>query len=141
MSQSCPRTLPLARAGLAVTQEQVTGIERLPDGRVPEYIMRDPVTGHPVALDGHVEPSGSNPEKFTDGKDGYTSLVTDPGQPWTKGMENTLLDEAQRQTRTIPDGAALEWKVSDRESAVAIRKLLYREGYTTIDVEYVPKKG
>lgn len=133
-------TKPGSERGLAY-QEQVTGIERLPDGRVPEYIMRDPVTGHPVALDGHVEPSGSTPETFTDGKDGYTSLVTDPGQPWTDGMEATLLDEAKRQTRTIPDGAVLEWKVSDPESAAAIRDILDENGYSTIDVEYVPKKG
>lgn len=110
-------------------QEQVTGIERLPDGRVPEYIVRDPTNGHPVAFDGHVDASSSTPEKFTDAKDGYTSLVADPGKPWADGMETTLLDEAKRQTRTVPDDAILEWTVSDPDSARAIRKLLYRDGY------------
>lgn len=122
-------------------QEQVTGIERLPDGRVPEYIMRDPETGHPVAFDGHVDASGSTPEKFTDAKDGYTSLVTDPGTPWADGMKDTILGEAERQTSAVPDGAVLEWKVSDPESADAMRDILDDEGYTSIDVEYVPKKG
>ncbi|WP_205352994.1 hypothetical protein, partial [Janibacter anophelis] len=122
-------------------QEQVTGIERLPDGRVPEYIMRDPTNGHPVAFDGHVDASRAMPEKFTDAKDGYTSLVTDPGTPWADGMETTLLDEAKRQTRTVPDGAVLEWQVSDPDSAAAIRDILDDEGYTNIVVEYVPKKG
>lgn len=121
-------------------QEQVTGVERLPDGRVPEYIVRDPATDHPVAFDGHLDASGSTPEKFIDAKDGYRSLVSDPGTPWARGMKATLLDEAERQARTVPDGAVLEWSVSDPDSARAIRKLLNNEGYTNIDVVYVPKE-
>ena len=77
-------------------QEQVTGVERLPDGRVPEYIVRDPATDHPVAFDGHLDASGSTPEKFEDAKDGYRSLVSDPGTPWARGMKATLLDEAEQ---------------------------------------------
>ncbi|WP_114203006.1 Tox-REase-5 domain-containing protein [Janibacter anophelis] len=121
-------------------QEQVTGIERLPDGRVPEYIVRDPATDHPVAFDGHESASGSTPEKFTDAKDGYTSLVTDPGTPWADGMTDSLLEQAERQSSAVPDGAVLEWSVSDPDSARAIRKLLNNEGYTNIDVVYVPKE-
>lgn len=124
----------------AAAREQVTRIERLPDGRVPEYIVRDPATDHPVAFDGHESASGSTPEKFTDAKDGYTSLVTDPGTPWADGMTDSLLEQAERQSSAVPDGAVLEWSVSDPDSARAIRKLLNNEGYTNIDVVYVPKE-
>ena len=68
-------------------------------------------------------------------------MVTDPGTPWADGMRNTLLDEAERQSSAVPDGAVLEWKVSDPDSADAIREILDNEGYPSIQVTYVPKEG
>ena len=55
-------------------------------------------------------------------------------------MKATLLDEAERQSSAVPDGAVLEWKVSDPDSADAIREILDDRGYTSIDVVYEPKE-
>ncbi|WP_233213736.1 Tox-REase-5 domain-containing protein [Mycobacterium hubeiense] len=118
-------------------QEQISGAERLPDGRIPEYARIDPETGNPVNFDGHT--LRGDQEVFLDAKDGYAKLATEPGKPWTQGMERTILDEIPRQLRALPDGAALEVHVSDPLGAAAIRNLIEANDWFEVTVVYTPK--
>ncbi|WP_218002292.1 restriction endonuclease fold toxin 5 domain-containing protein, partial [Janibacter corallicola] len=120
-------------------QEQITGVGRLPDGRVPEYVVKNPDTDLPVSFDGRTLRGDPPHEVFLDAKDGYADLASNPGRPWTRGMKDGILDAAKRQTDALPEGAVLEWKVSDPRGADAIQKLLDDEKFFNIDVEYVPK--
>ena len=54
-------------------------------------------------------------------------------------MKESILDQAKRQTQALPDGAVLEWKVSDPRGADAIQEILGDEGYLNISVDYIPK--
>ena len=118
-------------------QEQVSGAERLPDGRIPEYVRVDPQTGRPVHFDGYDIRGGH--EVFLDAKDGYSSLATDPGKPWTQGMERTIVEEIPRQLRAIPPGASLEIHVSDPAGAAAIRNIIEANDWFDVTVIYTPK--
>ena len=118
-------------------QEQISGAERLPDGRIPEYTRLDPDTGNPVDFDGHTYRDGH--EVFLDAKDGYEKLATDPGKPWTDGMTNSLVNEIPRQLRALPEGATLEIHVSNPLGAAAIRELVEDRGWYDVTVIYTPK--
>jgi uncharacterized protein YukE len=118
-------------------QEQISGAERLPDGRIPEYTQVDPETGKPVNFDGHDYRNGH--EVFLDAKDGYEALATQPGKPWTEGMANSILDEVPRQLRALPEGATLEIHVSNPLGAAAIRDMLETRGLFDVTVTYTPK--
>jgi len=118
-------------------QEQIAGAERLPDGRIPEYAQVDPATGNPVNFDGHTYRDGH--EVFLDAKDGYSGLATDPGRPWTQGMEQSILNEVPRQLAALPPGATLEIHVSDPVGAAAIRNLLETNDLFGATVIYTPK--
>ncbi|AGM26872.1 hypothetical protein MASS_0270 [Mycobacteroides abscessus subsp. bolletii 50594] len=118
-------------------QEQISGAERLPDGRIPEYAQLNPDTGKVVNFDGHVLRNGQ--EVFLDAKDGYAKLATEPGKPWTNGMTDGLLKEVESQLGALPDGARLEIHVSDPTGAAAIRKLLSDNFIYGAQVIYTPK--
>ncbi|WP_074133183.1 Tox-REase-5 domain-containing protein [Mycolicibacterium houstonense] len=118
-------------------QEQISGAERLPDGRIPEYVRTDPQTGNPVHFDGH-DLRGTQ-EVFLDAKDGYAKLATEPGKPWTQGMERTIVDEIPRQLRAMPPGATLEVHVSDPLGAAAIRNVVEANDWFEVSVIYTPK--
>jgi hypothetical protein len=118
-------------------QEQVSGAERLSDGRIPEYASIDPQTGRPVNFDGHDIRGGH--EIFLDAKDGYSRLATEPGKPWTQGMERTIVEEIPRQLRAMPPGASLEIHVSDPVGAAAIRNVIERNDWFDVTVIYTPK--
>lgn len=118
-------------------QEQISGAERLPDGRIPEYAQLNPDTGKMVNFDGHVIRNGQ--EVFLDAKDGYAGLATEPGKPWTDGMAKGLLKEVPNQLDALPPGATLEIHVSDPVGASAIRGLLAQNGYGDVSVIYTPK--
>ncbi|MGV0812320.1 hypothetical protein ABQF34_10195 [Mycolicibacterium boenickei] len=118
-------------------QEQISGAERLPDGRIPEYARIDPDSGKTVNFDGHDIRGGH--EVFLDAKDGYSALATDPGRPWTQGMEQSILNEIPRQLRALPPGASLEIHVSDPSGAAAIRNLVEENDWFDVTVIYTPK--
>lgn len=118
-------------------QEQISGAERLPDGRIPEYAQLNPDTGKHVNFDGHTY--RGDQEIFLDAKDGYAKLATEPGKPWTDGMKDGLLKEVENQLGALPEGARLEIHVSDPMGAAAIRKLLDDADLTDANVIYTPK--
>ncbi|GKT32034.1 Uncharacterised protein, partial [Aduncisulcus paluster] len=129
-------------------QAQISGVERTPDGRIPEYVRIDPETGDPVKFDGHTFRGGQ--EVYLDAKQGYSALATDVGKPWANGMADGLLKEIPRQLDAMPPGAILEVHVSDPIGAQAIRNLLdnadlfvVREAPTADDPdgEALPKEG
>ncbi|PVB10681.1 hypothetical protein DDJ71_25720 [Mycobacteroides abscessus] len=118
-------------------QEQISGAERLPDGRIPEYAQLNPDTGKHVNFDGHTY--RGDQEIFLDAKDGYAKLATEPGKPWTDGMKDGLLKEVENQLGALPEGARLEIHVSNPMGAAAIRKLLDDADLTDANVIYTPK--
>ncbi|WP_277453647.1 PrsW family glutamic-type intramembrane protease [Janibacter sp. DB-40] len=120
-------------------QEQITGMRRLPDGGIPEYVVRNPTDGKPVSFDGRIVRGDPPHEVFLDAKDGYAELAMNPDKPWARGMRESIVDEARRQSQALPDGAVLEWKVSDPRGADAIQEILDDEGYFNISVDYIPK--
>ena len=124
--------------GLAY-QEQITGVARLPDGRIPEYVVRNPANGQPVAFDGRIVRGDPPQEVFLEAKDGYAELAVNPDKPWAQGMKESIVDQAKRQTQALPDGAVLEWKVSDPRGAEAIQKILDRERIFDIKVDSIPR--
>ena len=72
-------------------------------------------------------------------KTGCSGLATDPGRPWTQGMERGILEEIPRQLRALPPGASLEIHVSDPVGASAIRVLVEDNGWYEVSVIYTPK--
>lgn len=118
-------------------QAQISGVERTPDGRIPEYVRIDPETGDPVKFDGHTFRGGQ--EVYLDAKQGYSALATDVGKPWANGMADGLLKEIPRQLDAMPPGAILEVHVSDPIGAQAIRNLLDNADLYDVNVIYTPK--
>lgn len=120
-------------------QEQITGIERAPDGHIPEYMQVNPDTSKPVAFDGHTFRGDPPQEVFLDSKRGYQVLAFAPGSRISEKIGLALADEAQRQLDALPDGARLEWHVSDPNAAVAVRHRLAQEDIYEVDVIYTPE--
>ncbi|SIB68230.1 Tox-REase-5 domain-containing protein [Mycobacteroides abscessus] len=119
-------------------QSQITGIERTPDGRIPEYVMTNPETGEVVRFDsGPIE--RGNQQIFLDAKHNYAPLFESPGKPWTQNIEEGLIREAERQLDVLPPGTGLEWHVANPQSAAIIRNLLVGKGLD-VDVIYTPEK-
>jgi hypothetical protein len=104
-------------------QEQISGIERLPDGRIAEYIHHDPDTGKPVSFDGHTNRGHPPVEVFLEAKDGYARLYHQPESTWSYDASRSLLLQTRRQIRALPDDAIMEWHVSDAHGARAIAGL------------------
>ncbi|MGV0774021.1 hypothetical protein [Mycobacterium syngnathidarum] len=120
-------------------QEQITGIERTPDGRIPEYVLIDPDTGAPVRMDSGPITRGDQ-EVFLDAKREYSPLFKHPDAPWTANIREGLVNEAERQLNALPDGAILEWHVANPQSAAIMRHLLESRGLLDVDVIYTPEK-
>ncbi|WP_241178219.1 hypothetical protein [Mycolicibacterium nivoides] len=120
-------------------QEQITGIERTPDGRIPEYVLVDPDTGAPVRMDSGPVMRGDQ-EVFLDAKREYEPLFKYPEAPWVDNIRQDLLKEAQRQLNALPDGAILEWHVANPQSAAIMRDLLESRGLDDVHVIYTPQK-
>lgn len=119
-------------------QEQITGIERTPEGRIPEYVITNPETGDVVKFDsGPIE--RGNQQVFLDAKHNYAPLFENPGKPWTQNIEDGLVREAERQLDVLPPGTGLEWHVANPQSAAIIRNLLEGRGLD-VDVIYTPEK-
>ncbi|OLT79681.1 hypothetical protein BKG58_19830 [Mycobacteroides abscessus subsp. abscessus] len=120
-------------------QEQITGIERTPDGRIPEYVLIDPDTGAPVRMDSGPIMRGDQ-EVFLDAKREYEPLFKYPEATWVDNIRQDLLKEAQRQLNALPDGAILEWHVANPQSAAIMRDLLESRGLDDVHVIYTPQK-
>lgn len=120
-------------------QSQITGIERTPDGRIPEYVLVDPDTGAPVRMDSGPIMRGDQ-EVFLDAKREYEPLFKYPEKDFTANIREGLVDEAQRQLNALPDGAILEWHVANPQSAAIMRDLLESRGLLDVRVVYTPPK-
>lgn len=118
-------------------QEQIAGVESLPNGTRPEYTALDS-TGDAVDFDGHVYRGEPPQEVFLEAKLGYQDLVNDPGGSWASRVRAKLLKQALRQRDALPPGAVLEWHVSDARSASAIAKLFEEANVPNVDVVYTP---
>lgn len=116
-----------ARAGDVDTpwrryQEQISGWEATPDGRVPEYTMPDVLDpSRTVTFDGHVLRGEPPQEVFLEAKRGYEILDRSPDTPRARGIRQNLEEEVIRQYNVLPDNARLEWHVSTESGATAIR--------------------
>lgn len=119
-------------------QLQISGYQRTPDGLVPEYQYADPDTGRTVTFDGHTYRGEPPTEVFLEAKDGYGVLAYRPDSSIAQGVSRNLLAEVRAQLRVLPDGAVLEWHVSDPVGASAIRRLLERNGFDDVAVTYTP---
>ncbi|OBJ43549.1 hypothetical protein A5630_18830 [Mycolicibacterium mucogenicum] len=117
-------------------QLQTGGIERAPDGRVPEYMQVDPRTGGVVAFDSHLY--RGDQEVFIDGKIGREGMFWQPdNEYWLKRAASDLA-VAQRQLSALPPGAILEWHVSNPQGAAALRQMLEARDIYGINVIYTP---
>jgi hypothetical protein len=125
-------------------QEQVSGVPRLSDGRMVEYCVTSPETGRPVSYDGHTyrdRPEGGTQEVFLESKRGYRFLAFSPDTTKSQRVKEKILDEADRQTGALPEGARLEWHISDPYGAGAIRQILDEGGYFDIELFNTPEAG
>lgn len=118
-------------------QEYVAGVARDADGALPEWHQLGP-DGRPIKFDGHGW-SGEPPvETFLEAKHGYRwTNFADPTQPHIQARIDSLVAQLERQLDSMPEGAVLQWHVSDAYGAQGIRDILARAGYTSADVEVV----
>ena len=120
-------------------QEQIAGVERTADGHIPEYHLPNPETGSTVKFDGHTHRGTGRREIFLEAKRGYRVMAFKPDSTIAIGMADNLISEANRQLDVLPDGAELEWHVSDSFSANKMRTLLAQQGIFEIEVIYTPE--
>jgi len=118
-------------------QGQVGGIERTPEGHLPEYVRIDPTTGKPVDYDAQVF-RGSQ-EVYLEAKDGHRGMAFAPDSTYWEGRADKTLEQVERQLRALPPDAILEWHVSDPYGAAAIRKLFEANGIYDVPVIYTPR--
>lgn len=120
-------------------QSQISGWEVLPDGTQPEYLLPTNTASGVVKFDGHTVRGDPPVEVFLEAKDGYEVLGTAPGGKMAKDMTDNILEQVDRQSRALPDGAVLEWHVSDPVGAAAIQKLFRDNEIYDVDVFFTPK--
>ncbi|TLH64314.1 hypothetical protein C1S80_12845 [Mycolicibacterium aubagnense] len=118
-------------------QGQVGGVERTPDGHIPEYVRIDPTTGKPVDYDGQLFRGPQ--EVYLEAKDGHRGLAFAPDSTYWEGRADKTLEQVERQLRALPPDAILEWHVSDPYGAAAIRKLFEANGIYDVPVIYTPR--
>jgi len=118
-------------------QGQVGGIDRTPDGAMPEWVQHDPDTGAPVQFDGHTHRGPQ--EVFLEAKDGFRGLAFAPDSSYWQGRAEKALEQVDRQLAALPPGARLEWHVSDPYGAAALRQLFLDRRIFDVDVIYTPK--
>jgi hypothetical protein len=118
-------------------QGQVGGVERTPDGHLPEYVRTDPTTGKPVEYDAQVFRGPQ--EVYLEAKDGHRGLAFAPDSTYWEGRADKTLEQVERQLRALPPDAILEWHVSDPYGAAAIRKLFEANGIYDVPVIYTPR--
>ncbi len=117
-------------------QQQIAGVERTPEGALPEWVQHDPDTGASVDFDGHTHRGPQ--EVFLEAKDGFRGLAFAPDNSYWEGRAEKALDQVDRQLAALPPGAMLEWHVSDPYGAAALRKLFSDNGIDGVDVVFTP---
>lgn len=118
-------------------QEQIGGTERTPSGALPEWVQHDLDTGAPVSFDGHTYRGPQ--EVFLEAKDGFRGLAFAPDNAYWMGRAESALEQVDRQLGALPQGAKLEWHVSDPYGAAALRDLFDSNGVYGVEVIYTPK--
>ncbi|AYE95833.1 hypothetical protein C0J29_14485 [Mycobacterium paragordonae] len=118
-------------------QGQISGTERPPSGYLPEYVEINPETGSPVDYDGHTYRGAQ--EVFLEAKDGFRGMAFQPGNSYWLSRAEGAFGQAQRQLDALPEGAILEWHVSDPYGAAALRQLFERRRLFDVTVIYTPK--
>ncbi|MDP7735102.1 Tox-REase-5 domain-containing protein [Mycobacterium paragordonae] len=118
-------------------QGQISGMERPPSGYLPEYVEINPQTGLPVDYDGHVLRGPR--EVFLEAKDGFRGLAFAPDNSYWLSRAEGAVGQATRQLDALPEGAVLEWHVSDPYGAAALRELFDSNGLYDVTVIYTPK--
>lgn len=118
-------------------QQQVGGIERTPNGALPEWVQPNPETGAPVDFDGHTFRGPQ--EVFLEAKDGFRGYAFNPDSDYWQGRADKAIIQVQRQLAALPDDAILEWHVSDPYGASALRGLFMDRGIDDVEIIYTPK--
>ena len=122
-------------------QAQIAGVpSRSPEGSIAEYLVYDAKTQQSVVYDGRVERGHPPIETLLEGKEGHSWLARWPiPDGRLRSRVDRLIEEANRQLAALPEGARLEWHVSDPLGAAGIQHLFDIEGIDGIDVIYTPK--
>ena len=120
-------------------QAQISGLEVLPDGRQPEYVVPSDNPGGSVKFDGHTMRGDPPVEVFLEAKDGYSILGEAPFHPKAQNMMDSIRAQVDRQLNALPEGAVLEWHVSDPIGAAAIQKIFDDLMLEDVQVFYTPK--
>lgn len=118
-------------------QQQIGGIERTPNGALPEWVQPNPETGAPVDFDGHTYRGPQ--EVFLEAKDGFRGYAFNPDSDYWQGRADKAIIQVQRQLAALPSDAVLEWHVSDPYGASALRRLFMDRGIDDVEIIYTPK--
>ncbi|OBA98281.1 hypothetical protein A5666_22840 [Mycolicibacterium fortuitum] len=118
-------------------QGQIGGVERTPEGGMPEWRQINPETGAKVDFDGH-DYRGPQ-EVFLEAKDGFRGLAFAPDNSHWVDRAEKIIGQVQRQLDAIPPDAVLEWHVSDPYGAAAIRQLFHDRQIYDVEVIFTPK--
>lgn len=129
---------PTSKKGVEY-QSQISGWEVLPDGTQPEYLMPSATPSGVVKFDGHTVRGDPPVEVFLEAKDGYQVLGTAPGIKMSKDMATKIENQVNNQLDALPEGAVLEWHVSDPIGAAAIKSLFEVQDIQGVHVMYTPK--
>ncbi|WP_439692052.1 Tox-REase-5 domain-containing protein [Curtobacterium sp. SP.BCo] len=118
-------------------QAQIAGVERTADGKLPEYRLFTE-DGTTVDFDGMTERGHPPQEVFLDAKAFSRGIAfADPAGPyWSKRIPK-MIEQAEDQLAALPDGARLEWHVSDPYAADAVRRLLRGAGIDGDDLTVI----
>ncbi|WP_068477240.1 hypothetical protein [Pseudoclavibacter helvolus] len=119
-------------------QSQISGWGVLPDGTQPEYLMPADTPSGVVKFDGHTVRGDPPVEVFLEAKDGYEVLGTAPGIEMSKDMTTKIKNQVKNQLDVLPEGAVLEWHVSDPYGAAAIQAM-FSKLELPVQVYYTPK--
>lgn len=118
-------------------QAQIAGVERTVDGKLPEYRLFAE-DGATVDFDGMTKRGHPPQEVFLDAKAFSRGIAfADPAGPyWSKRIPK-MIEQAEDQLAALPDGARLEWHVSDPYAADAVRRLLRGAGIDGDDLTVI----
>lgn len=128
---------PGSRSRLDALSGQISGLERPPSGHLPEWVEINPETGKPVDYDGRTFRGPQ--EVLLEAKDGFRGLAFAPDNSYWLSRAESAVAQATRQMDVLPDGAILEWHVSDPFGAAALRQLFDRRELYDVIVIYTPK--
>jgi hypothetical protein len=74
-------------------------------------------------------------------KDGYSILHWASESPRALSHAERIVEQIDRQLDILPDGAILEWHVTDPWGAAAIRRILLENQIVDVNVIYTPRLG